>query len=121
MRSVRWFVAPRSTNTANYSGLDTAQVRALAEMLVQARGTLGLDDEQLAELDAHVEVMRDGKDEGSMRRALTWIGGLATSAHVDRRPRDECRCRGVGSDARSRSDCSNWRDWLRILRAATWR
>ena len=68
-----------STNTANYSGLDTEQVRALAEMLVQARGTLGLDDEQLAELDAHVEVMRDGKDEGSMRRALTWIGGLATS------------------------------------------
>ena len=68
-----------STTTANYSGLDTEQVRALAEMLVQARGTLGLDDEQLAELDAHVEVMRDGKDEGSMRRALTWIGGLATS------------------------------------------
>jgi len=69
-----------STNTANYSGLDTEQVRALAEMLVQARGTLGLDDGQLAELDAHVEAMRDGKDEGSMRRALTWIGGLAANA-----------------------------------------
>ena len=68
-----------STTTANYSGLDAAQVRTLAEVLMQARGTLGLDDEQLAELDAHVEVMRDGKNEGSMQRALTWIGGLATN------------------------------------------
>jgi len=68
-----------STNTANYSGLDIAQVRALAEMLVQARGTLGLDDEQLTELDTHVEAMRAGKDDGHMRRALTWVGGLATS------------------------------------------
>ena len=54
-------------------------MRALAEVLVQARGTLGLDDEQLAELDTHVEAMRDGKDDGHMRRALTWVGGLARS------------------------------------------
>src|SRR5450830_1646535 len=64
-----------STNTANYSGLDVAQVRALAEMLVQARGTLGLVDEQLAELGTHVEAR--ARRQGRRPHA--------TGAHVGRR------------------------------------
>ena len=64
-----------STNTANYSGLDVAQVRAIAEMLVQARGTLGLVDEQLAELGTHVEAR--ARRQGRRPHA--------TGAHVGRR------------------------------------